>query len=315
MKRIDIIFCAYITTGPQTHQLARFLEVPYGMVTYGKEVWGEVPQSQLQALQGAQLVTSVSMFTARYVVKNGVEPTRVIEIPGHVDIDRFRPLCPIECRRELGVEGKRVLLTVARLSADDRRKGYDTVVQALPLILEVVPDVIFIIVGDGTDRGRVERLVENMQLSNVVRFAGEVDDDLLIKYYNACDLFIMPSKLEIGHGRYQGEGFGIVYIEANACGKPVIGGWGGGVPEAVEHGVTGLLVDPNSIDGVAQAAIRLLSDKEYARKLGEQGRQRTVDRFSLEQLDREVDRLLDRSAEIVKGYRPMTAWEFIRKML
>ena len=312
---IDFVFSGYASTAWQARRLAEFLRVPYGVATFGKEVWGELSAPTLRALQKADLVTSVSLFTSRYLEDKGVQRSRVVRIPGHVDVQRFRPFQADLSRKELHLEGKKVLLTVGRLSANDRRKGYDTVVQALPRIVGVIPNAMFVIVGNGTDRRRVEQLVEDMRLSNAVRFAGEVRDDELVNYYNACDVFVMPSELEIGPDRCQGEGFGIVYIEANACGKPVIGGWGGGVPEAVEHGATGLLVDPNSEDEIAEAAIRLLSDEPYRKKLGEQGRRRTVEQFSLEHLEAEVDALLDRLAEIAETYEPLSISEMIRKML
>lgn len=312
---IDFIFSGYISTGWQARGLGAFLRVPYVMVTFGKEVWAGVSQGHLQALQNADLVTSISAFTTRYLVEKGVECSKVVEIPGHVDVQRFRPFQPALACKELGLEGRKVLLTVARLDATQRRKGHDAVIQALPRIAQAVPSVHYVIVGDGSDRQRLENLAMETDVTDRVIFAGPVTDAELVGHYNACDVFIMPSELEIGPDRCQGEGFGIVYIEANACGKPVIGGWGGGVPDAVEHGVTGLLVDPNSVDEIAQAAIRLFSDEEHARKLGEQGRRRTLEQFSLEHLDKEVDTLLDRLAAIAETYEPLSTWEFIQKML
>ena len=144
-------------------------------------------------------------------------------------------------------------------------------------------------------RQSLENLVAELALQKHVRFLGFVPDATLIDWYNAADIFIMPSRLGTGTDRGV-EGFGIVYLEANACNTPVIGGRSGGVPDAVEDGLSGLLVDPQSPQDIADAIAKLLADPAYGRRLGEQGRSRVLKRFTgpilATALHREVNRFI-----------------------
>jgi len=137
-----------------------------------------------------------------------------------------------------------------------------------------------LIIGDGALRKELEDLVKKLKLSEHVIFVGYIahEDEDLLKYYTACDVFIMPSREIKEKGDV--EGFGIVYLEANACGKPVIGGKSGGVVDAIEDGVTGLLVDPQNINDISKALIKLLINKEYSSELGVTGRKRVEKEFN-----------------------------------
>src|SRR5262249_30414488 len=148
--------------------------------------------------------------------------------------------------------GKQILLTVARL---DARKGHETVLNALPEVLKRHPDTVYIIVGDGPERSKLEELTKSLNLTAHVKFAGRVSEADLLAYYHACNLFVQPNR-RMPDG--DDEGFGLVFIEAGACCKPVIGGRSGGVPEAIQEGVTGLLVDGNSVKQTQDAIVRLL---------------------------------------------------------
>ena len=155
------------------------------------------------------------------------------------------------------------MLTVARLV---RRKGFDTVIRALPHILERVPNAHYVMVGGGPDEGYFRSLVRELGVGDQVTFAGRVDDVLLPAFYHACDTYIMPTRPSEDGSEV--EGFGIVYLEAAAAGKPAIGGRAGGVADAIIHGETGLLVDPLNVEQVAEAAIRLALDRSLAEKMG-----------------------------------------------
>jgi phosphatidylinositol alpha-1,6-mannosyltransferase len=164
----------------------------------------------------------------------------------------------------------RVLLSVSRLA--DRYKGHDMVLRALPLIRARVPDVEYVVVGDGPLRPYLERMASALGVDDVVRFVGEVDARDLDRWYRRCDLFLLMSREERSTGG--AEGYGLVFIEAALRGKAVIGGRSGGIPDAVVEGVTGLLVDPLNPVGIADAAIALLSDPGRAAALGASGRAR-----------------------------------------
>jgi phosphatidylinositol alpha-1,6-mannosyltransferase len=189
------------------------------------------------------------------IIRLGVDPVRfVTRGTGSLVLDRF------------GLEGKRILLTLARLV---ERKGQDKVIEALPLVKKEIPDVRYVICGRGNDEARLRRLVAEKGVEGEVVFAGFVPNEERGAFYDACDVFIMPSREIPEKGDI--EGFGITYLEANAFGKPVIGGKSGGVSEAVIDGVTGLLVDPCDVEAIAAACIRLLRDPELANRLGRQG--------------------------------------------
>jgi glycosyltransferase involved in cell wall biosynthesis len=147
---------------------------------------------------------------------------------------------------------RKIILTVARLVGAERYKGYDTMLSALASVRRSVPEVHYIIAGDGPDRRRVEGLVQELGLSDCVTLVGFVPDAELVDYYNLCDVFAMPSK---------GEGFGIVYLEAMACGKPVLAGNKDGSVDALRGGDFGVLVDPDSIEEISAALIQLLQKR------------------------------------------------------
>ena len=187
-----------------------------------------------------------------------------------------------------------MLLTVGNLV---ERKGHDTVLKALPAILRSIPDVTYLIIGDGPFRPNLERLAESLGVRGSVVFAGRVEAGILPECLAICDVFVMTSRARLD--QFDVEGFGLVYLEANACGKPVIGGRSGGIVDAVEHESTGLLVDPVDEKDVAHAVVRLLKDRDLARKLGEQGMQRVRREFTWQHMVERVRTVLaDVSREV-----------------
>lgn len=225
-------------------------------------------------LRNACLVIANSQSTKQDLLALRTPPEKIRVLNPPVDTTRFRPdLDPSPVIRRQGLENRRVILTVARLV---QVKGIDTVIRALPRVLEVIPNAVYVIVGDGPLRAELERLAEVQGVRDHVMFAGLIDysSDDLPRYYQACDVFVMVSR-PLPNGR-EIERFGIAYLEAGACGKPVIGSRNGGAPEAIEDGVTGLLVNPEDPDELAQAIIQILLDPELARRLGENGRARVT---------------------------------------
>jgi phosphatidylinositol alpha-1,6-mannosyltransferase len=182
------------------------------------------------------------------------------------------------------------LLTVARLSARERYKGCDAVIAALPAVRAGGP-VRYVIVGDGDDRPRLEALARSHGVAPLVTFAGAVQHDGLPEWYRACDIYVMPSVAEQRPDGWTGEGFGIAYLEAAAFGRPVIAGSGGGAPEAVQDGVTGVVVDGRDVAAVA-AAIARLRDPETRARMGEAGRQWVRRQFTVERFQRDVEALI-----------------------
>lgn len=285
--RFDLIECGQaLPFGFIAWLFKRFAGVPYVIWAHGREILAPQRYPVLRtilrvALGEADLVISNSRSTRQSVIQLGVLPGRVRVIHPPVDTERFHPdieASGVIARHKL--QGKRVILTVSRLV---RRKGIDTTIRALPDIIEAIPDVVYVIVGDGPDRSRLKALAQELGVAEHVHFVGQVGEDVLPKYYAACDVFVMVSRSIPEAGEV--EGFGIVYLEAGACGKPVVAGRSGGVPEAVEDGTTGLLVDPSDASMVGEAVIRILRDSALAARLGAGGRRRAQQRPDWELLD------------------------------
>jgi len=306
-ERAEVILCGHPFLGCIAARMyCGMTGIAYVAYTYGEELTmlsrRHITRWLLQwGLRGARAVFTISRFSCQALESLGVEPRRVrLQLPAvrqfFLDAPQFRA---DKTRLGLGIEAETgVLLTVARLS---ERKGIDTVIRTLPGILRKGLDVLYMIVGCGSDESRLRALAVHEGVEEFVRFVGEVTDEELLEYYRACDVFVMPNRTLETTG--ETEGFGIVFLEANACGKPVIGGRAGGTVDAIEDGVSGLLVDPLNIDEVAEAIVRLLIDKEYARQLGENGRRRVVERFSWDRNAAEVWKELELAAAGVSQKR------------
>jgi phosphatidylinositol alpha-1,6-mannosyltransferase len=225
-------------------------------------------------LANARMVIANSENTKRALLALGTPSDRIHVLNPPVNTQRFRPdIDSSAITQKYGLEGKRVILTVARLV---RVKGIDTVIRALPKVLGAIPNTTYLVIGDGPLRAELEHLAEALGVSDHVVFVGAVDhlSDDLPQYYQACDIFVMISR-PLPHGR-EIERFGVAYLEAGACRKPVIGGKGGGTGEAIEDGGTGLLVDPLDVNEIADAIVRVLENEDLARRLGENGRRRAA---------------------------------------
>jgi len=168
-----------------------------------------------------------------------------------------------------------MIVTVGNLV---QRKGQDMVIRSLPLIRQSNPEITYLIVGDGPYRPELEKLAGAMGVKDRVIFAGRVAADDLPDIYALSDVFVMPSRERLDSDDV--EGFGLVFLEASACAKPVVGSWSGGVPDAVVDGVTGLLVNPQYPEEIAKALSRLLLERDFAIQLGRQGRSRVVSEFN-----------------------------------
>ncbi|QJD99891.1 glycosyltransferase [Massilia forsythiae] len=227
---------------------------------------GRLGQKRKQFLMAADRIVSVSSFTCDAMRTLGVPSESMVLIQNGVDIDYFTPgERDPELVARHGLQGKQIVLTVGRLVA---RKGADMAVRAMKQVVARRPGVHYLIVGDGELRPELERLIAAEGLERSVTLVGKVSDADLLRYLRLCDLFLMPNRtLPDGDT----EGFGLVFREANACRKPVIGGRAGGVVEAVEDGVSGLLVDGTQPDQIAAAVERILGDPALAQQLSEGG--------------------------------------------
>lgn len=235
----------------------------------------------------ADLAVAVSRYTRERVADFGVDAGRVRVLPCGVDPERFQPRDGARLRRRLGLEGLPVVLTLARLV---RRKGHDLVIRALPEVRRRVPGATYLVAGGGSDgyAGSLCLLAREHGVGDAVRLVGRAAEEDLPGLYSASDVFAMVSRANERTGNY--EGFGITYLEANACGVPVVGADTGGVPDAIVDGYNGFLVPPDDVEALADRLARLLEDPAMARRLGENGRERVLRDLTW---DRVADRFLD----------------------
>jgi glycosyltransferase involved in cell wall biosynthesis len=177
-------------------------------------------------------------------------------------------------------DDRRVLLTVARMSASERYKGHDVVLRALPSVLARIPNLTYAVAGDGDDRPRLERLARELGVAEYVLFTGQVSDSELAALYRRCEVFALPARTVIDDHDPKGEGFGIVFLEAMAFGKPVVGPNYGAPTELIRHGETGLLVDPEDPTSVAAALVNLFTNPKLGREMGKAGSRWVQQRYS-----------------------------------
>jgi phosphatidyl-myo-inositol dimannoside synthase len=223
----------------------------------------------------ADLIIANSEFTRDELGKLGVNPSNIALLYPGVDVDRFRPGLPYEdLNASLGLKpGQHLILSVGRLS---RRKGFDQVIRALPLLVQRGLDVQYVAIGIGRDWDYLHSLAWEMNVSARVHLLGHVKPEDLPRWYNAARIVTMPNREIDGDT----EGFGMVFLEAAACGKPTVAGLAGGTASAVVHGVTGLCVDGESVQAVADALASLIENPVLAKDLGSSGYRRAVGEFS-----------------------------------
>jgi phosphatidylinositol alpha-1,6-mannosyltransferase len=260
-------------------------------VAHGLEVTRRMPILKrrwlVRTLCRCQDIVAVSTFTRDSMADRfGFAPARILVLPNGVDPDRFRPGADASAiQQRHGLEGKSVILTLARIV---ERKGHDLVIRAMPRILQHVPQALYVIAGtdDGGQAGRLRGLAEELGVGPAVVFAGALSAADIPLYYNACDVYVMASRELPKTG--DTEGFGITFLEANACGKPVIGGRSGGVADAVEDGVTGFLIDPSDAEELANRVIRLLTEPGLAAQMGRAGRARVLASYTWDRIAAEL---------------------------
>jgi glycosyltransferase involved in cell wall biosynthesis len=259
--RPDLILSAHIVVSPAAAIIRRALGIPVIQYLHAKEV-GARPGLARSAVRNADAVIAVSRYTRNLALGVGADAGRIALIPPGVDLPE-----PGSAEGDHEDDGRPRLVTVARL--EDRYKGHDVITRALPLVRARVPEVEWVVVGDGPLRKHLEQLVLSNGVVDSVRFVGSVSDAERDHWLRSADVFAMPSRLP-ARG-LAGEGFGIVYLEANARGLPVVAGNVAGALDAVVDGETGLLVDADDHFAVAEAVSTLLLDRDRAKAIGEAG--------------------------------------------
>jgi glycosyltransferase involved in cell wall biosynthesis len=258
--RPKLILVGHANFSPLAAVLKHWLGIPYWVFAYGIEVWSLSGKRISRALLGADRVLPISRFTQnRLLDQLPLDQDRIVSFPLTVDSDRFQigPKSQALLTRHGLRADQPIILTVARLAESERYKGYDRILRALPAISTTIPNVHYVLGGHGPDRCRIEQLVAELDIANCVTLAGFISDSELPDYYRLADVFAMPST---------GEGFGIVFLEAMACGKPVLAGNKDGSVDALQQGELGALIDPDNISELVSTLTQLLK-KTYPHRL------------------------------------------------
>jgi len=243
-------------------------------LTHGHEVWWSKVWPFTLAMRSISRhvdhLTYLGEYTRSAIAQSITKEaaTRMVKIAPGIDTDHFSPVDASQLRSELGLTEKKVIVSVGRLV---HRKGQDVLIEAMPAIIKEVPEAHILMIGEGPYRSYLENRVKALGLQERVTFIGRLQYADLPRYICAGDLFVMPSRSRLAG--LEVEGLGIVYLEASACGLPVIAGISGGAPDAVLEGETGLVVDGRRKADVAAAVVELLLDSDRSKAMGIRGRQ------------------------------------------
>jgi len=273
-RKPKLVLAAHPNLGPVAQAMRIVAPRSKSVVcTHGIEVWEPMSALRRRALRKATLVLAPSRDTADHVVTRQQVPRNTVRVlPWALDPQFEATLVPSAATVTLPANFPRgkVVLTVGRWLAGERYKGMDTLITALPRLMIRWPQLHLAAVGEGNDREWLEHLADRNGVRRHVHFFSGLSYAELSACYSACDIFALPSR---------GEGFGLVYLEAMAHGKPVIGGAHGGAPEVIEDGVTGYLVQHGEATQLATCMETLLANPELAKQMGERGRERVEREF------------------------------------
>ncbi|MGE5608524.1 MAG: glycosyltransferase family 4 protein [Bacillota bacterium] len=280
--RYDLLLLDHVSLSPLCALVKlRAPRVRTALFVHGVDVWDDRAYRRASRLEkcccrhGLDRIIAVSHYTARRMQQAYIiPPDRFSILPNAIDLDdAAQPASPVPL-------GSRIL-TVSRL--DEWEKGIAQVIRALPLVVREIPDVQYVIAGDGILRPRLEQLARDCKVESHVQLLGRVSDEQLVDLYRSSRLFIMPS---------QQEGFGIVYLEAWKHCLPVIAGNRDAAIEVIDDGINGLTVDPTSPHAIAHAITRLLTNPTYAQQLGFAGHQKLCQHYHHERFHSQLEQIL-----------------------
>lgn len=286
----DMVFCAHLNLLPLARVVATLLRVPMSLTIHGIDAWEPRQRAMTRWFaRSADLVMSVSQVTLdRFRSWAPYPDEKCVVLPNAIHLEKYAvgPKSR-ELEERYDVTGRRVVMTLGRLAGSERYKGFDRMLDALPRMIERVPDLVYIIAGDGGDRGRLEQKVHDLGLTEHVRFTGMVPEAEKPDHYRLADVYAMPSR---------GEGFGLVLLEAMACGIPAVASTRDGTREAMRDGLLGPIVDPLDTEALVDAVVASL-DRPRAVPQG-------LDYFAYPAFVQRLTTTLDR---FLSGERPLTS--------
>jgi phosphatidylinositol alpha-1,6-mannosyltransferase len=252
--RPDVIVSGHLYCGPLAAALAKLIGARLISQLHGTEVWSQLSCKHLVPLEQSDVVLCVSRDTRQRLINQTLNLYDRAIVVSNTFGDHFAEGDRFLARQRFGLTKERAIVTVARLDGRDGYKGHDRIINLLPALSRATSDpVVYLIAGVGEDRERLERLAHSLNVGNLVRFLGKVSDVDMPDLYRASDLFALPST---------GEGFGIAFIEAMACGTPAIGLAVGGAPDALGDGELGHCVRPADFNLAFFNAIELSRERD-----------------------------------------------------
>ncbi|WP_448249775.1 glycosyltransferase family 4 protein [Thalassotalea agariperforans] len=273
-EKITHIHCGRcLPEGFMGYLLHKFSGVPYISYIHGEDIEAANTSRELRwivsrVLKNASTLICNSQNSQSLLVNNWpVDPKKTTVLNPGVDAEQFKPTTKDETiKKGLGWHERTVVLTVGRLQ---ERKGQDMMIKALPVIISKIPNILYAIVGGGEEKAKLVALTKTLNIEKHVLFMSEVNDQQMIEAYQQCDIFILPNRT-VGQDI---EGFGMVLVEAQACGKPVIAGNSGGTTETMRLNETGYIIDCTQQDNISHTLIKLLNNRELLTDMGAQARQ------------------------------------------
>lgn len=251
-RRFDVVYCGHVNLLPVAWLAARLVGAELWLQIYGVDAWRPPANPiRLWLVSGVDRVISISRFTlSQFLSWSGVPEGRCVILPNAVSVERFgvgpRQSALLE---RFDVSGRTVLLTLGRLEAAERAKGFDEILELMPSLEKDIPGIVYVVAGDGNDRDRLEQKAERLGVRESVLFTGVVSEAEKADLFRAADVFVMPSRLE---------GFGFVFLEALACGVPVVASAIDGGSEAIHDGEWGVLVDPRKPEDIKRGILEAL---------------------------------------------------------
>jgi len=287
-QRPNLVLSTHINYAIACYLLKRINGTNYWFVAHGIEVWSTQKTSHKLALQGAEKIIAVSEYTkTRLIKEQNISPQKIHLLFNTFEAKYFQISSkPTYLLKRYNINPNQpIILTVTRLGRMAKYKGYEQILYALVKIRQHIPNIHYILAGKGDDRPRIQTLITSLNLDDCVTLPGFLIDEELCDHYNLCDVFAMPS---------QGEGFGIVFLEALACGKAVLAGNQDGSVQPLASGELGCLVDPNNVEDIANKLTEIIQGN-YANKImynPEGLRKRTIELFELNQFKTQLATLL-----------------------